>query len=226
MTTKIVTAYNTGILASVTGRCNQRLQFSISSGFVGRNSISLLVFIVCCIFVWQGGFFHKLSLEDNLWISSVHESTRHIFRQPLELKIPAILKTIIPYFFAVIFLLFVNNLNAQTDFKKYLNDSIKFETVYARNDEDARISASELVLKTNLGENIKDSFFKQSNKEILSYLKDSATCWATNLLLYEKFKDLPLHYLNDIKNRQDWEADLKPFDIANWTKQLKKRRSK
>lgn len=136
------------------------------------------------------------------------------------------MKTLIPYFILFIFLLFVYNLNAQTDFKKYLNDSIKFETVYARIDEDAKISFSELVLKTNIDEKIKYSFFKQSNKEILSYLKDSATCWATNLLLYEKFKDIPLHYLSDIKNRQDWEADLKPFDIANWTKQLKRRRRK
>lgn len=136
------------------------------------------------------------------------------------------MKIIITYFIVSIFLLFANNLNAQTDFKKYLNDSIKFETVYARIDEDARISFSELVLKTNLEEKIKDSFFKQSNKEILSYLNDSATCWATNLLLYEKFKDYPGHYLTEIKNRQDWEGDLKPFDIANWTKQLKKRRRK
>ena len=136
------------------------------------------------------------------------------------------MKIIITYFIVSIFLLFPNNSNAQTDFKIFLSDSIKFETVYARIDEDARIIFSELVLKTNLDEKIKDSFFKQSNKEILSYLLDSATCWATNLLLYEKFKDLPLHYLNDIKNRQDWETDLKPFDIANWTKQLKKRRRK
>ena len=134
------------------------------------------------------------------------------------------MKNTIPYFIVFIFPLFVNNLNAQTDIKKYLNDSIKFETVYARIDEDARIGFSKLILITNLDEKIKDSFFKQSNKQILSYLNDSATCWATNLLLYEKFEDLPLHYLNDIKNRQDWEADLKPFDIANWTKQLKKRR--
>ena len=136
---------------------------------------------------------------------------------------PSILKSSVVYFFISLFIFFTNNLNAQIDFKKYLNDSIKFETVYARIDENAAASFSELVLKTNLGEEIKDSFFKQSNKTILSYLQDSVTCWATNLLLYEKFKTLPLHYMNEIKNKLDWERNLKPFDITNWTKLLKKR---
>jgi len=35
-----------GIAASVAGRCNLRLQFTISSGFGGRNSVGLLVFIL------------------------------------------------------------------------------------------------------------------------------------------------------------------------------------
>ena len=34
-----------GIAASVAGRCNLRLQFAISRGFGGRNSLELLVFI-------------------------------------------------------------------------------------------------------------------------------------------------------------------------------------
>ncbi len=33
-----------GIAASVAGRCNLRLQFAISSGFGGRNSLGLLFF--------------------------------------------------------------------------------------------------------------------------------------------------------------------------------------
>ena len=38
--------HNMGIAASVAGRCNLRLKFSISSGFGGRNSVELLVFIL------------------------------------------------------------------------------------------------------------------------------------------------------------------------------------
>ena len=37
------TATNMGIAASVAGRCNLQLQFAISSGFGGRNSVGLLV---------------------------------------------------------------------------------------------------------------------------------------------------------------------------------------
>ena len=40
------TTGNMGIVASVAGGCNLRLQFTISSGFGGRNSVGFLVFIL------------------------------------------------------------------------------------------------------------------------------------------------------------------------------------
>ena len=41
-----MSAYNMGIAARVAGPCNLRLQFAISSGFGGRNSVELLVVIM------------------------------------------------------------------------------------------------------------------------------------------------------------------------------------
>lgn len=118
-------------------------------------------------------------------------------------------------------LFFSLHLFSQSDIKSYINDSIKWNLVYGRIKGNENNNLSELVLKTNLPDSLKKCFFKLPNKQLILFLKDSATCWATNLLLYEKYREYPGHYVKRIKTRHEWEDQgLKSFDIKYWIKKL------
>jgi len=111
--------------------------------------------------------------------------------------------------------------HAQTDIKKYLSDSIKWQTSYVLVDESNIKSSSILLMKTQLPKNITHAIFKLSNHLIISFLEDTTTCWAMNLLLYEKYRRNPGLYINEITSKQSWKSTgLKNFDIAYWIKKL------
>ena len=116
---------------------------------------------------------------------------------------------------------FMSKLYAQISYKKYLPDSIQWDLVYSRINGDEKNNLSELVLKTNLPDSIKNTFLKLSNKQLITFLKDSATSWTTNLLLYEKYREYPGHFLNAVKNKIGWESTgIKKIDIKYWPKKL------
>lgn len=124
------------------------------------------------------------------------------------------------YFQLFFLILFSFNIKSQIRFKSYLNDSIKYDLVLSRVNGDDRNFLSELVLKTNVPDSIKDVFFKMPNAKVILFLKDSSTSWAMNLLLYEKFRKEPILYQDRIKNRAQWDLHLKNIDISNWLELL------
>jgi hypothetical protein len=135
------------------------------------------------------------------------------------------MKIINSYILVILFLLFSVASNAQINFKLYLNDSIRFDLILSRIHGDERNNFSELILKTNVDEGIKKSFFKLPNQQLLAFLNDTATAWATNLLLYEKYREDPTVYCNAVKDKRDWNREIliKKADIVYWTKFLKRK---
>ena len=116
---------------------------------------------------------------------------------------------------------FMSNLYAQISYKKYLSNSIQWDLVYGGINGDEKNNLSELILKTNLPDSIKNTFFKLPNKQLITFLKDSATSWATNLLLYEKYREYPGHFLKSVRNKKNWESTgIKKIDIKYWPKKL------
>jgi len=124
------------------------------------------------------------------------------------------------YFQLFLLILFSVNIKSQIRFKSYLNDSIKYDLVLSRVNGDDRNYLSELVLKTNVPDSIKNVFFKMPNAKVILFLKDSSTSWPMNLLLYEKFRKEPILYQKRITNRKQWEQHLKNIDISNWLELL------
>ena len=77
--------HNMGIAASVAGRCNLRMQFTISSGFGGRNSFGLLVsYLVLLNHYWAAvpdrtsNEFHTCSNTFTLCVMQATESLEFV----------------------------------------------------------------------------------------------------------------------------------------------------
>lgn len=112
--------------------------------------------------------------------------------------------------------------NGQNTDKTIMLSDTKFEVFKGSTAifDNANKNPSALYLKVDLPKNVKDNFYKLSKTTIMQLLHDPATDWATNLLLYEKYKKDAYLFLEVIHARKDW-LPLKKNDIAYWKKYLK-----
>jgi len=79
---------------------------------------------------------------------------------------------------------------------------------------------SALYLKVVLPQNVKKNFSKLSKATVLQLLTDTATDWATNLLLYDKYERDAFLFSTVIKSRKEW-LPIKKSEIDYWKRKLK-----
>ncbi len=123
----------------------------------------------------------------------------------------------------IFFLILTFEVSAQSDIKEYLNDSVKFELVYRRINRNEKNNLSQLFLETILHDTVKSYFFKLKDSQLVSLLNEKQTAWATNLLLYEKYREDPTIF-QSTKTIRQWELKTKKIDLNYWNNFLKKKR--
>jgi len=123
----------------------------------------------------------------------------------------------------IFFLILTFEVSAQSDIKEYLNDSVKFELVYGRINRNEKNNLSQLFLETILHDTVKSYFFKLKDSQLVSLLNEKQTAWATNLLLYEKYREDPTIF-QSTKTIRQWELKTKKIDLNYWNNFLKKKR--
>lgn len=122
---------------------------------------------------------------------------------------------------SIITILKISFANAQIMEKELLLSNTKFEIFrHSTVIDSANKNPSALYLKAELPQNVKDNFSKLSKATILQLLADTATDWATNLLLYEKYERDAYLFTTIIHVRKNW-LPMKKADIAYWKKKLK-----
>jgi hypothetical protein len=114
----------------------------------------------------------------------------------------------------------VSFVNAQVMKKELLLSDTKFEVFRRSLMTRPRPKLPGLFLETKLPQNVKNNFSKLSKATIMQLLADTATDWATNLLLYEKYDRDAYLFSTVIKTRKEW-LPVKKSDIAYWKKKLK-----
>lgn len=124
--------------------------------------------------------------------------------------------------FGIVTILKVGFANAQIMGKELILSNTKFEVLRHSTAifDSTNKNPSALYLKVDLPQNVKDNFGKLSKATVLQLLADTATDWATNLLLYEKYNRDAYLFFTVIHARKDW-LPMKKSDIAYWKKKLK-----
>lgn len=114
------------------------------------------------------------------------------------------------------------SLKSQTFDKEALFGNPKFEvcrTSITITDK-SNINPGSFYIEVALLQTLKNSFYKLNNKTVWQLLNDSTTDWATNLLLFEKYKKDAYLYFAKIKTREKWLPQ-KQSDTKYWKKELK-----
>ena len=112
---------------------------------------------------------------------------------------------------SVITCLNINFVSGQIKEKDFLLSNIKFEVYRNSLMTRPRPKLPGLFLETKLSQDIKDNFNKLSKATVMRLLADTATDWATNLLLYEKYNRDAFLFTTVIKTRKDWLPVKKPI---------------
>ena len=135
------------------------------------------------------------------------------------------MKTI--FLFLILFFASIELINAQ-GYKKYFNDSlIKFEIgIPTSKFKDGMFYPNpKNYIVTNVPAKSLQRIMKFKNYEWIKMLKDSNTCYSTNLLLYQiTAKDATSYIIH--KDKKSWTNYLKEEDIAYWLYYLKTKKVK
>jgi hypothetical protein len=123
---------------------------------------------------------------------------------------------------SIIFTFNIGFVSGQIKDRNFLLSDTKFEVLKHSTAifDSTNKNPSSLYLKVDLPQNVKDNFSKLSKTTIMQLLADTATDWATNLLLYEKYERDAFLFTQVIFSRKDW-LPVKKSDIAYWKKKLK-----
>lgn len=124
--------------------------------------------------------------------------------------------------FCIITIFNMGCVNGQIKEKYFLLPDTKFEVLRHSTEIFNKMNKnpSALYLKVVLPKNVKENFGKLSKTTVLQLLTDTATDWATNLLLYEKYDKDAYLFSTVIKTRKEW-LPIKKSEIDYWKRKLK-----